>query len=367
MRNVFLKMATRMNWRVLVTVVGVAACVMYLTGTTSMVEGLQAGTQGLAAQVNQGPYLIHEGDSLTTSSIERDIVLELEGDVTACWVLEVAVLAQYAFVDDTYVVACEDPDDQLGLDLRNFTQERIWIGLALKQKILDRNLSASWGSLITLEYGSENITLPIVRILGWSVFSEEWAVVPQDILLNLSQDQEKELSFLLVPRESKGDISHLESLGYHAIPTTGTVKFFEMGIEQVEQDLWGIVFSSALVITILVFSLLGIEVRSRERDIKILNQIGGGRGLVMGIFLTQALFISIFGALLGVSMGVIATNFITSWSSLFGYASFITPQITFNSVGVPIIMALAFGLIGGAIPAYTASTLRRRKEVSESS
>ncbi|MEE9224399.1 MAG: hypothetical protein V3U51_06605, partial [Thermoplasmata archaeon] len=226
MRNVFLKMATRMNWRVLVTVVGVAACVMYLTGTTSMVKGLQVGTQGLAAQVNQGPYLIHEGDSLTTSSIGRDVVLELEGNVTGCRVLEVTVLAQYAFVNDTYVVACEDPDDQLGLDVRNFTQERIWIGGALKQRILDRDLSASWGSLVTLERGTQNVTLPIGRILGGSILSEEWAVVPQDVLLNLSQDPEKELSFLLVPRESKGDISHLESLGYHAIPTTGTVKFF---------------------------------------------------------------------------------------------------------------------------------------------
>ncbi len=367
MKNVFVKMATRMNWRVLVTVIGVAACVMYLNGTTSMVEGLDVGTDALAARVNQGPYLVYEGDSLISSSLDKNIVLQLEENVTSCWALEVSILAQYQFVDKNYVVACEDPDNQLNMDLRNFTEDKIRIGSELRSKILDMNLSASRGSLITLEHQTVNATLPIHRFSMESLFSTKWAVVPPHIILNLSQDQNKMFSFLLVPRENDKDISSLKFMGLHVVPTTGTVKFFEIGISQVQKDLWGIVFSSAIVITILVSSLLGIEVRYREKDIRIMSQMGASPGLVMGVFLGQALFITVLGTLLGISMGVVATNFICSWSSLFGYASFIAPQMTFSSLAVPTIVALTFGLIGGIFPSYIGSRTPKAKEESPSS
>ncbi|MCK5290585.1 MAG: FtsX-like permease family protein [Thermoplasmata archaeon] len=367
MKNVFVKMATRMNWRVLVTVIGVAACVMYLNGTTSMVEGLDVGTEALAARVNQGPYLVFEGDSLASSAIDESALLQLESNVTSCWALEVSILAQYVFVDESYVVACEDPDNLLNMDLKNFTTENIRIGRNLKENILEHNLSASRGSLITLEYQGENETLSVYRASGVGMFSDDWAVVHPTIISNLTDDPPMELSFLLVPLENQGDINYLKSQGYHAVPTTGTVEFFDRGMSEVAGNLWGIIFSSAIVITILVFSLLGIEVRYREKDIKIMSQIGASPGLVMSVFLGQALFISLLGALLGVSMGIVSTNFISSWSSLFGFTSFITPQMTFNSVVVPIIVAMVFGLIGGIFPAYLASGARRTRRVPASS
>ncbi|MCK4444912.1 MAG: FtsX-like permease family protein, partial [Thermoplasmata archaeon] len=311
--------------------------------------------------------LVYEGDSLISSAIGTGVTDQLGGNVTSCWALEVSILAQYVFVDDNYVIACEDPDNQLKMDLRNFTGDSIKIGSYLRVMILNMNLSASRGSLLTLEHQAENATLTLDRFSISSIFSNDWAVVPPQVLLNLSQDQEMEFSFLLVPRENVDDVDTLVAQGFNSVPTTGTVEFFEMGISDVGGNLWGIIFSSAIVITILVFSLLGIEVKYRENDIKIMSQIGASPGLIMCVFLSQALFISILGALLGVSMGVVATNFISSWSSLFGFTSFITPQMTFNSVGVPIIVAITFGLIGGIFPAYLASGARKAKGVPASS
>lgn len=360
MKNVFMKMATRMNWRVLVTVIGVAACVMYLNGTTAMVEGLEAGTLGLTARVEQGPYLIYDGGSLLTSSIDKNSLTQLEGDVASCTASEVSVLSGGTLVEESYMIACEDPEDALELDLRNLSANDIWLGENIRDELLDLNLSAYVGAHVVLEHQSENETKVIRSILRGNVFSEEWVLVHPQTFHNLTQGLVEDYSFILVPIENSKDISHFESEGYEAIPTTGTIEFFRTGLAQVENDLWGIVFSSALVITILVFSLLGIEVKYREEDIKIMSQIGAGSTLIMGVFLTQALFISTLGALLGVSMGVVATSFISSWSSLFGYASFVTPQMTFNSVIVPILTAIIFGLVGGIFPSYLASRTRRR-------
>jgi hypothetical protein len=367
MKNVFVKMATRMNWRVLVTVIGVAACVMYLNGTTSMVEGLDEETSALTSRVEQGPYLIYKGDSLISSAMDIGSVSRLNGSVTSCWVLDASVLPQYVFVDETYIVACEDPDDQLEMDLRNLSSSEIRLGNHLKEAILSQNLSASRRAPITLEYGGENETLLVHDEVGVGILSNDWAIIHPLVISNLTDNPQKEPSFVLIPTESRDDINILRSEGYHAIPTTGTVEFFQMGISDVENSLWGIVFSSAIVITILVFSLLGIEVRYREKDIKIMSQIGASPGLVMSVFLVQALFISVLGAFLGVSMGIISTNFISSWSSLFGFTSFIVPQMTFNSVVVPIAVAISFSLIGGLFPAYIASGVRRRRRVATSS
>ncbi len=364
MKNVFVKMATRMNWRVLVTVIGVAACVMYLNGTTAMVEGLEAGTLGLTARVEQGPYLIYEGGSLLTSSIDDNVLDKLDGDAASCSFSEVSVLSSDIPVDETHMVACDDPEDVLELDLRNLSAGDIWLGETIRDRLQDLNLSAYIGAQVVLERQSENETKIVRSILRGTVFSEDWVLVHPQTFFNLTQGSFEDYSFILVPVENSEDISRLESEGYEAIPTTGTIKFFQTGLAQVENDLWGIVFSSALVITILVFSLLGIEVKYREQDIKIMSQIGAGSALIMGVFLTQALFISAFGALLGVSMGVVATSFISSWSSLFGYASFVTPQMTFNSVVVPILTAIIFGLIGGIFPSYLASRTRRRRGAS---
>lgn len=364
MKNVFVKMATRMNWRVLVTVIGIAACVMYLNGTTAMVEGLEAGTEGLTARVEHGPYLVYEGDSLLTSSVEDSLLDQLEGDVAGCSASEISVLSDGILVDSAFMIACEDPEDVLELDLRNLSVDDIWLGGNLRDGLLDLNLSAYIGARVVLEHQTENETKTIHRILRGTVFSEDWVLVHPQTFINLTQQSDGDYSFILLPIENSKDISFFESKGYEAVPTTGTVKFFQTGMSQVENDLWGIVFSSALVITILVFSLLGIEVKYREDDIKIMSQIGANSTLIMGVFLTQALFISALGALLGVSMGLVATNFISSWSSLFGYASFITPQVTFNSVVIPVLTAIIFGLVGGIFPSYMASRTRRSRGAS---
>lgn len=359
MRNLFLKIATKMNWRVLVTIIGVAACVTYMTGTSAMVGGLKSGTEALAARVEEGPYLIFRGDSLLTSSIPGSDTSDIGMNFTTCWVEEVKVLIGDSFLTQTFAVACNDPLNQVGLGLENVSESEVWIGRAVFDNAAAKNLSLPWGSIITLAYGNETKNLSRTKI--WSgMFSDEWVILNTNTLENLTSSH-REQSFLLVPKDKKKEVSLLKEKGYQVVPTTGTVEFFQESIAQVEQDLWSIALTSLLIIFLLVLSLLGVEVHYRKKDIDILRSLGASPGLILGIFLGQTLFISSFGAVLGVALGIITTNFVISFSSLVGYATLITPEITFQSTIMPIILAICSGLAGGVLPAYFASRRRERR------
>ena len=143
------------------------------------------------------------------------------------------------------------------------------------------------------------------------------------------------------------------------------VEFFELGFYQVEGNLWGVVISSAFIIVILVYNIMRIETQYRTPDIKIIKYLGASPKIILYVFLSQALFISCIGAVLGLALGIIAANAIVSSSQLLGFTSVLVPRITLYVIGLPLIMALFVGLIGGFFPAYRASktTIRTSREV----
>jgi putative ABC transport system permease protein len=85
--------------------------------------------------------------------------------------------------------------------------------------------------------------------------------------------------------------------------------------------------------------------------------MGANRIFVIKIFIYKALFITIVGGILGVALGICAAFAISSISSLLGVVSFITPTADFNSIILPIIIAIISGLIGGIWPAIKASKM----------
>jgi putative ABC transport system permease protein len=143
------------------------------------------------------------------------------------------------------------------------------------------------------------------------------------------------------------------------------VEFFELGFYQVEGNLWGVVISSAIIIVILVYNVMRIETEYRVPDIKIIKYLGASPWTVMYVFIGQALFISGIGAIFGLALGIIAANAVVSFSQLLGFTSVLVPQVTLYIIGIPILMTVLAGLIGGFFPAYGASktTIRTSREV----
>jgi ABC-type antimicrobial peptide transport system permease subunit len=361
MRDVFLKMATRTNWRILVTVIGIAACVMYVTGTTAMVSGLDTGTDALAARVNEGPYLALDGASLEESRIPASVLDLLEGNSTICWTSWVDVEVESIQIGSTYAVACNDSSSMIKPDFSSFGNESIWIGQRLKEDMEARNITLQRGDDIVLDLPQGNLTLDYYRTFAYGyVFSPDWILVSENATPPIGPG-DGHLSFLLIPKENTEDLERLREEGLTLIPTTGTVAFFQAGINQVESTLYVISISTSVIIAVLVASLMSVEVYYRRNDIEILRQIGSSPSLITGIFAVQTLYVSIFGGLLGITLGFVVTSFITSFAPLLGYASFVVPQATITSVLIPFLLALIFGLVGGLPVAALASRKVKRE------
>lgn len=361
MRDLFLKMATRTNWRSLVTVIGIAACVMYMTGTTAMVEGLDSGTDALAARVEEGPYIALNGSSLGDSAIPMSMLNSIEGNHTLCWASWVDVQIESTQVGSTYTIACNDTSGMITPDLTSLAGSSLWLGSRLKEDMERMNITLQGGDEIILDFPQGNMSFEYEKTFYYgSIFSPDWILVSEDVPPPIGPSKEY-LSFLLIPKENTRDLERLSEEGLTLIPTTGTVAFFQGGIEQVESTLYVVSVSTSIIIAVLVASLMSVEVYYRRDDIEILRQIGGSPSLITEIFALQTLYVSVFGGLLGVTLGYAVTSFITSFSPLLGYASFVVPQATLGSILLPFLLALAFGLIGG-LPVAALASRRLERE-----
>jgi ABC-type antimicrobial peptide transport system permease subunit len=353
LRNILAKMVIRINKRIFATTIGIALCVMYLVGTMSMVSGLHEGTQKVADMFEEGFLIVFEGDTLSDSKIESDMVDAIPGGFAAC----IIVIANTSGTE-TRVLAIEDPHNMLGVGDISLTDEVLpGVDLNIGNKSIleltkkDRSISMN----ISTEY----------KAYSSAIFPNNWILASESTVRDLNPELEGKYSFVVVPSNNTQAINYLENKGFNVMQSVSIVEFFELGFYQVEGNLWGIVISSAIVIVILVYNIMRIETQYRIPDIKIIKYLGASPKLILYVFLSQALFIAFLGAILGLALGIMAANAIVSLAQLFGFGTVLLPQITPYVIGLPIAMAVFAGFVGGLFPAYKASktTIRTSREV----
>jgi putative ABC transport system permease protein len=106
---------------------------------------------------------------------------------------------------------------------------------------------------------------------------------------------------------------------------------------------------SLLVGGIGVMNIMLVSVTERTREIGIRKAIGARRADILTQFLTEAVLVSLFGGLVGVALGVVASRF-----EIAG----VTPVIALPSVFLAFGSALLCGLFFGTYPAARAARLR---------
>jgi ABC-type antimicrobial peptide transport system permease subunit len=261
------------------------------------------------------------------------------------------ILTTYAFSSANITKKMENSQEDFAILGRDIDYLFIDMNITLE---VDANLTLiSSAASLNLSYNSTYIGL---QQAGTSL-PNDWILVSNSTITALKPELVNGYSFLILPQENKRDLEYLSSNGYETVQTASFLDFFGKGILQIEGDLWGIIAASAIVITILVYSIMSIEVQYKKDDIRILRYLGGSKRLVMGVFVLKSFFISFLGGILGVALGVVAMNAITSFSPLVGFNTLVIPQASWFSIALPFLVAILFGLIGGILPSYKASKL----------
>lgn len=355
------KLSTKMNRRIFATILGIAFCVTYLAGTTAMVGGLHDTTENLASSFDQGPVLVYTDEDFAVSNVDGNLLPAQNTTFVAF------TFASVTFLDDNghsaenvYVISIYDPKDTLGLNMTNeSSNNEVWMGSKLSLNLVEDEFNIVQGQpyyrLINDEK-SVRVSLDNEYSSG-SIFPNDWLIIPRTNMDQLRPEMAGNYSFIMIV---ESDILLEEQpccVDVQIRQTSSVVSFFERGIYQVEQDLWGIILMSGLMTALLVYCIIAIETEYYAPTIKILRGMGANRSFVIKIFIYKALFITLVGGILGVSLGICAAFAISSISSLLGVVSFITPTADFSSVVLPVIIAIMSGLIGGIWPAIKASKM----------
>jgi hypothetical protein len=355
------RLSTKMNRRIFATILGIAFCVTYLAGTIAMVGGLHETTSTLAASFDQGPILVYTDEDFTASNIDGGTLPGNDTTFVAFCFANVTLKDFHGRTsDEVFVVSIYDPENTLGLNMTNESQDSgVWMGTQLVDMLAKDSINAAPDVSYILNRGNNSTNIRISTIYSQgSILADDWLLISRHGMDLLRPDLVGDYSFLMIvdseiPLEEQpcftGDIE--------TRPTSGVVGFFEKGIYQVEQGLWGIILMSGIMTALLVYCIISIETEYSGPTIRILRGIGASRGYVIQVFIFKALFITLVGGILGTAMGFCAASAISSISSLMNVMTFITPVANLNSVVLPIAISIISGLIGGIWPAVRASRM----------
>jgi hypothetical protein len=350
-----------MNRRIFATILGIAFCVTYLAGTIAMVGGLHETTSTLASSFDQGPILVYTDEDFASSNIEGK-TLPGNGTTFVAFCFANVTLKDFhgRSSGDVYAVSIYDPENTLGLNMTNESVESgVLMGTQLVDILTEDSINAAQNASYILNYGNNSTNIRISTIYSQgSIFSDDWLLIPRQKMDLLRPDLVGDYSFLMIvdseiPLEEQPCFTN----DVMARPTSGVVGFFEKGIYQVEQGLWGIILMSGIMTALLVYCIISIETEYSAPTIRILRGVGASRGYVIWVFISKALFITLVGGILGTAMGFCAASAISSISSLMNVMTFITPVANLKSVVLPITISIISGLIGGIWPAIRASRM----------
>jgi len=360
--SIITKLSTKINTRVFATIMGIAFCVTYLSGTNAMIDGLHDTTSNIFFFNDTATTEIYTDEDFALSNIGNENIPGNETGFIGFCFANVTLSEHGRFRENVYAVSLYDSFDILGLNLTNESiQTPVLMGTLLEDMLGEQSISATPGVTYTLSAGNNTAEVQVDALYPpGSIFPDDWLLVPRDVIETLRPEMIGNYSFLLLPDNSDAELLNMK--GTSARPSSGVVGFFEGGIHQVESDLWTIILITGVMISLLVYCIMSIETEYNAPTIRILRGVGATRGYVIGLFILKACFITLIGGILGTALGFCVASGISSVASVLGIVTFVTPVATVNSAVIPVIIAVLSGLVGGFWPAVKASkmfTLRR--------
>jgi hypothetical protein len=357
MGNLWFRMVARRSRRATWTIVGLALCAMYLTGTISLVGGLHETTAGIADNFQQGPVVAFEGGNFLDSRIEKSAIDGAGLDCAKVSLSEVRIAAvgQTASVK-TYAAHVEDPSNVMEMPDANLSRGSALIGSSLAGRFSGLGVTLYVGSLLWLSGPSGPVQVAVEAIYPpTALVPSDWIMVSAMDVAVVDERAAGNCSFVVLAEGDDAGRAYLESRGLETQNSMAVINFFEKGIYQIEGALWGLIAITSVIVCLLVYSTLSIEVGVRRPDIRLLKKIGSGPGRVAAIFAGRGAYLALCGAAVGVAGGYLAANLLISAASAKGLSTLIVPKADLFSMAVPFAIVLAAGLAGALIPSASAA------------
>ncbi len=133
-----------------------------------------------------------------------------------------------------------------------------------------------------------------------------------------------------------------KAFGLEFVAMMGNVKAFILSICA------AVVFATLLVSA----NTMAMSIRERTREVAVLKTLGFTKRGVLGLFVSEAVALSLFGGLLGVGLGWMMVYGLTHSPQFF---SFFPMKVTFGIWVAAMLTSGMVGLLSAAVPSYTAS------------
>lgn len=139
---------------------------------------------------------------------------------------------------------------------------------------------------------------------------------------------------------------------------TETEEAFQLGFITMLGNIQAVIYAigTAIVLAISLVSMntMMMAARERTRELAILKALGFTSRTVMLLVLSESVMIGLVGGLLGTGLARAVFHF----SDFTAGGFFPTFEVTFGTIARALGIALALGLVSGAVPAYNAARLR---------
>jgi putative ABC transport system permease protein len=133
-----------------------------------------------------------------------------------------------------------------------------------------------------------------------------------------------------------------KAFGLEFVAMMGNVKAFILSICS------AVVFATLLVSA----NTMAMSIRERTREVAVLKTLGFTKRSVLGLFVSEAVALSLVGGLLGACLGWLMVYGLTHSPQFF---SFFPMKVTFGIWVVALLTSAVVGLLSSAVPSYTAS------------
>ena len=287
-----LKIALRPNKRFLLAVLGVAICVMYISGSSAFVGGLKDSRERLLQEENNSYFFCTKDVDVSKSLFTEEERGEM-GNTEAFW----GVMTPVSFSNvSTYMLGFSDPLLLIAANPELENYSGILVGPMLVDKIDNETLSLDSMS------GTEQAF--VEGFYESSLFPPDWIVASPVFVRDAGGLPDGGYSFFITQ-----NLSGMDEEGLVVQQLASKQGFFVEGVEQVESDLWLLSTISGVIAIIVVYTLMQVEILARKGDIKVLQGIGGGRGWIVGVFTLEAAVAAVIGGFLGVILGIVAVSY----------------------------------------------------------